>query len=201
MKLSKTEKALYVELVAQIAILMPGFSPDGVARQHNQHRKDRRDIKSCVVEHGFLSDFELACEVLHQLGALSPLNADDTLSPKDDATAWSGYFRMKFDVPELRAHLAGTLLLSALPLSRVIEAFLRLTTDYGGQVSTRRGSFAVPPEFENVFALLDRCGYVVHVGDEVKWTERTVPQMRAIHAWQEETAAEGEPDEADTGMD
>lgn len=201
MKLSETEKALYVELVTQIAILMPGFSPDGVARQYNRHRKDRRDIKNCVVEHGFLGDFELACEVLHQLGALSPFNADETLSPKDDATAWSGYFRMKFDVPELRAHLAGTLPPSARPLSRVIEVFLRLTTDYGGQVSTRRGSFAVPPELDGVFALLDRCGYVVHVDDEVKWTEKIAPRMRAIHAWNEAAAAEGEPEEAYTDMD
>ena len=185
MELSEDEKALYVELAVQIAVRMGGVVIDRRPPQFPA-LEDRFDIKGRIFEHGFLSDFEAGCVVLQKLGALQPLNMDET--PHEDEGAWTAYYRMKFDLPELHEHLSGALPESALSLSEVIKAFLGLTTDYGCEISTGRDAFAVPPDFERIFDLFEQCGYVVRSDGMVEWTDKIAPQMRAIYAWNDDAA-------------
>ncbi len=181
MVLSKSEELLYVELAAQIAVYFPKSSLDELGWGQDQPRKDRFDIKNSVIDHGFLSDFEAACEVLHRLGVLLPLKGDGSLM--DDETSWSACFQIKFDLPELRAVLSKDLPPSAPPLSEVIKVFLSLVTDYGNQVSTRRAPFQVEAGLQPAFELLARCEYVEQIGDEFAWTDKIADTMRAIFRW------------------
>lgn len=183
MELSGNEKALYAELVVQIAVRMGEVRIDR-SPEEDKPRKDRFDIKGRIIEHGFLSAFEAGCGVLLKLGAVQPLNTDEM--PHENPDAWTVIFRMKFDLPELREYLAEPLPESAPSLSDIIKSFLWLTTDYGYQVSTRRDAFPVPPEFSRAFDLFAQCGYVEQVGGKVKWTGKIAPVMRAIYAWRED---------------
>lgn len=190
MVLSKSEELLYVELVAQIAVYYPKTSLDGVKWAQNQGRKDRFDFKNCVIEHGFMSDFEAACSVLHQLELLLPLNSDG--SPMDDVKYPVAYYQMKFDLPEIRARLRDSFPPSAPPLSEVIETFLSLLTDYGNGVSTRRAPFRVADDLQPTFQLLTQCGYVEQVDDRYSWTDKIAAAMRAIYRWNEDNVSEAD---------
>lgn len=195
MKLSENEEALYAELVVQTAIHMLNFTYHEASKEEIRRRKDRFDIKNCVIEHTFMGHFEAACRVLLDLRAVLPL--DSSLLPMDDESSWAAYFRLKFDVPELREHLGQGLPPSAPPLSKVIEAFLGITTDYVPVISARRDEIAVHPGFERTFELLNGCGYVERVGDKVKWTNKIAPHMRATYVWTEDGVSEEEQYEAE----
>ena len=182
MELSEDEKALYAELVVQIAVRMGQVRIDRSADE-NKTRKDHFDIKGRIIEHGSLSGFEAGCAVLKDLGVLQSLNPDDT--PHENENAWTAFYRIKFDLAELWEYLDGTLPGTSPSLFEIIRTFLRLTTDYGygPLISTRREEFTASSDFERAFKLFARCGYVERVGDAVKWTARIAPEMRAIHAW------------------
>ncbi len=196
MELTEDEKELYDELVVQIAVRYPKNSFDGEVWEDNQGRESRSDFKNYIIGHGFMSDFEAACSVLMDAGVAVPINHDG--SPKQGEHPWSAYFRILFDVDELRAHLADSLPTSAPPLGEVIKVFLGLTTDYGDcPIPTRRAVFPVPEGFERIFALLADCGYVERTGYHVKWTDNIQPQMRALYHWDEEGQSEVERYEAE----
>lgn len=182
MELSENEKALYAELVAQIAVRMGEVRIDR-SPEEDEPREDRFDIKGRIIEHGHLGVFEAACAVLREAGAAQPLNVDET--PHENPNAATFQHRIKFDLPGLREYMAGPLPESAPPLSDVIKSFLRLTAAQEREVSTQRDPFPVPPQFSRVFNLFARCGYVERAGDAVKWTARIAPEMRAIYAWTE----------------
>lgn len=200
MSLSEIEKALYMELVEQMTLRMaeikfePRFKADDLAR------KDRFDIKGRVVEHGFVGYLETACRVLRDIGVLYPLKRD--LSPHKDAGEWAAYFRLNYDIPELREHLNRrfrpttpslfttiTAFFSrksqtSLPsLSDVTGAFLGVMGEFGSEISVQREAFVVQPRLGRAFKLLVKCGYAQTVGDKVRWTDRIEPLMRTIYAW------------------
>lgn len=190
MVLSETEKLLYAELVAQIAVYFPKNTLDGVKWAQNQTSKGRFDFKNCVIEHGFMGDFEAACDVMHRLEILLPLNSDG--SPMEDEKPPIAYFRMKYDLSEIRAILHKGLPPSAPPLSEVIESFLSLLTDYGNGVSTRRAPFRVSADLEPTFQLLAQCKYVEQDGECYSWTDKIADAMRAIYRWNKDNVSEAE---------
>ncbi|MCG8510612.1 MAG: hypothetical protein MI741_15425 [Rhodospirillales bacterium] len=196
MELTDDEKALYDELIVQITVWFPKTSPWGTVWEENEGRENRFDFKNCVIEHGSISDFEAGCIVLRYAEVAAPLDHDG--SPKEGEDAWSGSFRIRFDVEELRAHLAEDFPPTARPLGEVIETFLGLTTHYGDcPVPTGRAPFAVPEGFMRTFACFERCGYVQRVGEQVKWTEKMQPHMRAHYHWDEDGRSEVELYEAE----
>ena len=186
MDLSENEKALYAELVVQIATRMVELTSEN----NDPARKDRFDIKGRVIEQNFASDFEAACGLLLNVGAVQPLNPDQT--PYENEHAIMFFNRIKFDVPELREHLCGILPDTAPSLSAVIKTFLRLATDYGCEISTRREAFVAPAEFNLAFDLFVECGYVERVGDNFKWTSKIAPEMIATYAWNEDAVSSEE---------
>ena len=185
MELTEDEKALYDELIVQIAACFPKSGAWGTVWKENQGRKNRFDFKNCVTGHESMSDFEAGCSVLQDVEASVPINFDG--SPNADKKAWSGCFRILFDAEELRRHLAHDLPPSAPPMDEAITAFLGLTTNYDSYpIPTQRAPFTVPEGFELTFACLERCGYVEPTGHQVKWTEKMQPHMRALYHWDED---------------
>lgn len=184
MSLSDDERALYTELIVLLAIRMTDVAFDRPPGADSQASKNPDPIESRIIEHGSASHFENACSVLHRAGVLSPLESDET--PKADQDAWAAWFRIRFDVPQLREHLRLNLPASAPSLYLVLEAFLGIMTDYRCEISAGREAFRVHEGFETLFALLHRCGYADHLGDEVKWTNKVLPQMRALYLWDED---------------
>lgn len=185
MELTEDEKELYDELVVQIAVRYPKNSFDGEVWEDNQGREGPSDFKNYIIGHGFMSDFEAACSVMLDAGVAVPINHDG--SPKQGEHPWSAYFRILFDVDELRAHLVNRLPTSAPPLGKVIKVFLGLTTNYGDcPIPTRRAAFPVPDCFERIFALFADCGYVERIGHQVRWTDKIQPHMRALYHWDED---------------
>ncbi|MCG8510613.1 MAG: hypothetical protein MI741_15430 [Rhodospirillales bacterium] len=196
MELTEDEKELYDELIVQIAVCYRKKSFDGEVWEDNQGREGPSDFKNYIIGHGFLSDFETACAVLVDSGVAVPINHDG--SPKLGPDLRSAYFRILFDVEELRAHLAHHLPPSAPSINDVIAGFLSVTIDHGYAITARRTAFPVPAGFERLFALLADCGYVERVGQQVKWTEKVRPAMCARYLWNEDGLSSEEAEEART---
>ncbi len=193
-ELTEDEKALYDEVVVEIAVCYPKKSFDGEVWEENEGREGRSDFKNFIIGHGFLSDFETACGVLVDAGVAVPINHDG--SRMEEENAWPAYFRILFDLDELRAHLAHSLPPSAPSLDDVIAGFLSVTIRHGYAITARRSAFAVATGFERHFALFADCGYVERVGHQVKWTEKVHPAMCARYLWDEDNWSYEEAEEA-----
>ena len=191
MKLSENEKALYAELVVQIAFRMCDSSYFTEGRLPCE---ERPDFLGCVIQRGATSCLEAGCGVLYGIGALQPLNMD--LTPREEEPQLAHCYRLKVGAVGLSEHVAGALPASAPSLSEVIEAFLALICGYSYGVHSRREAFAVPPVFERAFDLFERCGYVERDGDEVKWTDKIAPEMRAACEWTEDLVSWEEVEDA-----
>jgi hypothetical protein len=183
MNLSQDERALYAELVVQIAIRMGDIVFDRKPPEHSAPA-NRFDIKDRILEHGSIGDFEAGCQLLQTLKVVQPVKTDER--PLTDETECAEWFRVKFDLPGLREHMRRPLPDTAPALSDVIKTFLGLTTDYGCEVSVWREAFAIPPDFEPTFDLFERCGYVERADGMVTWTEKIAPVMRELDAWYED---------------
>lgn len=106
-------------------------------------------------------------------------------------------YRLMFGASGLREYVAGQLPSGAPTLSKLIENFISLVAEYNYGIHTRRDSFPVPPDFERVFELFERCGYVERVGGKVRWTDRIAPEMRAAYAWTEDFVSRSEAEDVE----
>ncbi|WP_299399314.1 hypothetical protein [Pelagibius sp.] len=195
--MSPDRRALYEELVVWLAIRMTQVIVD-LPREHHRPCEDGVRTKGCVVEHGFLSAFEAACAVLHGAGVAAPsTHSGAEATGKGEAGA---YYQLLHDVPEIRAHLRRNLKTSARQLSEAVGAFLRVTTEFHDMPTTRY-AFAVPKGYGPIFTLMINCGYLERVGDDVKWSSRVAPQMRAIYAWDKEANSDEDLYEARTAAE
>lgn len=177
MYLTEDEKALYAELVIQIAVFMAESSKGSDCEQG-----DHACIKGRVVDSFFNSDYENACGLLTDLGVMIPLRPDGT--PHESKRASVNDYRIEFSAAEIQDWLMQNLPDTAPSLSAIIRSFLALMTGYGTHnLSTRRDKPVLPGNFKHAFELFAQCGYVERVGDAVEWTARIAPEMRAIHAW------------------
>ena len=134
-------------------------------------------FEGCIIDSGDQSDLQECWLALFQLGILQAVNPD--LSPWEQDPMLASVFRLKFGVSGLREYVARQLPAGAPTLSRLIENFISLVACYDYGFHTRREAFAVPLDFERVFDLFTRCGYVDRTGDKVRWTDRIAPEMRA----------------------
>jgi hypothetical protein len=181
--MSPDEHALLTELVVHIAIRLNELCHLDEKTGRPVSVKDATAIKNSVVYHHFMTDFENACSMLVQLGVARRVGPNP--SPARIGDSSSHCIRIKFDIPGMRKRLAH-LPSSPPPISKVLGSFVQLTSAYGLRsqpVPTRRKPFAVAKDFEQVFELLHRCGYVKLIDSEAQWTNMMAPAMRAIHAW------------------
>lgn len=192
MKLSEDEKSLYAELAVQLAFRMCDSSDHLEGRLS---RKDRPDFEGLVISPGLTSDFQDCWLALYNLGILQALNTD--LSPREHEPIMAPCYRLKFGTSGLREYATGRLAAGAPTLSKLIEIFLGLVAGYNYGIHTRRDSFSVPPDYERVFELFERCSLVERLGHEVKWTDGIAPEMRAAHAWTEDLISSSEAEDAE----
>lgn len=192
MPLSGDEKALYSELIVQIAaraaeVLV--FADN--APENCRPRNDRFDFKSLVIDHRHETDFEHVCSALAGAGAIEAYRY-----PEDGKRRSWALYQFKFDGAGLRAHLERDRNPDSDQFTEAVEVYLRICTDYGDNenewVSTRRDPFLVPQVYGRVFDLLARCGYVERVGENVKWTDKVAPMMQVIYAWNEDGVSAAE---------
>lgn len=176
---SSNEKALQAELIISIALRATEFLLAADFDANRQPRQSPDMIKSLVIDHQFTSDFEGACWVLLQAGAVRAVNRN--LAP----VKWGPCFQFLFDVPELRKHLTQVLPIDTLSIGKTLEAFLAIASDFGSSqpITTRRIAFRVPTGYERLFELLAICGYAERHDDWLKWTDKIAPMMQKAFAW------------------
>lgn len=184
--MSPDRRALYEELVVWLTIRMTQavFDP---TRANQRPCEDGVRTKGCVVEHGFVSAFETTCAALHGAGVALPSTHTGAEATKERGTY--AYYRILYDVPEIRAHLRREVKIPPRQLSAAVDAFLRVVTEFHNVPTTRYG-FSVPKGYGPIFPLMIRCGYLKPVGGDVKWSNRAAPHMRAIYAWTKESNSE-----------
>lgn len=200
MKLSKDERALYAELAVRLARRMVESSDYHLER--SMPLAPGADFDGCIIGPGMTSDFQQCWQALFEMGILQPVQFDPSpwaqeamQMPWDGDPMLASFFRLKFGAEGLCEYVASQLPAHAPTLSRLIESFVWLVIDYNYGIPSRREAFTVPPEFERLFELFDRCGYVERVGDKVRWTDKIAPEMQAGGKWTKDLSSEDEAEE------
>lgn len=201
MNLCNDERALYAELAVRLARRMVESSDYYLER--SAPLTPDTDFEGCIIDPGMTGDFQECWRALFEMGILQPVQFDPspwvqeaTMTPWGGEPVLASFFRLKFGAEGLREYVASTLPTDAPTLSRLIESFAWLIVGWNYGIPARREAFTVPPDFERLFELFERCGYVEHIGDKVGWTDKIAPEMKAAGKWTEGLISEDEAEDA-----
>lgn len=176
------ERRLRGELAACIALdLANPYQTEEM--EGGERRKLPRDPdggrKGTRLETWFESTIERACGALWELGVADPIHEDG--SPFK-GKVFPPLFELTLDVEAIADCVAENPASDHVDLMEVITSFVGLA-DFREQISTGRGPFTPLPEYRKAMSLLAVAGFAEGSDNDLLWTDKIAPAMRAIYAW------------------